>query len=319
VAAVAGLLAAGPALGYVRTTKDGLCLWWGRRSIPFTLNDFGARPAPNVCTALPDTSSSVGSASAAARAAFATWAGATRPGEAQPCTDLSFAESSTSSIATGVNGTNLVVWRHGPCAAPIVADGDRCLADGTCADVYNCWDHGPSYVALTTVKYSTRTGEIVNADVELNGWDGGSSSAGSYFTCLDPGIAKCAKYGDPSCIDIDVQTVVVHEAGHLLGLDHAEAGTVMYKFLGRGEVRRSLTGDDAAGACGIYPAGGATVTCLPEKHGCSTAGGDGLLGLAAAAWLARRSGRRPRPAQYTNAPAYPTTAESSPLASPEWP
>jgi uncharacterized protein (TIGR03382 family) len=178
-----------------------------------------------------------------------------------------------------------------------VPDGDRCLAGGTCADVYNCWDHGPSYVALTTVKYSTRTGEIVNADVELNGWDG-ATSAGSYFTCLDPGagiVQPCVTDGAARCIELDVQTVVLHEAGHLLGLDHAEAGTVMYFAVSRGEVRRSLTADDAAGACAIYPAGGATVTCLPEKHGCSTAGGEGVLGLAVAAWLARRRGRHPRP------------------------
>ncbi len=44
----------------------------------------------------------------------------------------------------------------------------RASAAGTCGNVYDCWDHSSSVVALTTSTYIPATGELVDADVELN-------------------------------------------------------------------------------------------------------------------------------------------------------
>jgi hypothetical protein len=51
----------------------------------------------------------------------------------------------------------------------------------------------------------------------------------------------------------DVQTVILHEFGHLLGLDHSSGTTpVMYGYTSVGLVKRSLTADDSYGLSQIY-------------------------------------------------------------------
>jgi hypothetical protein len=65
---------------------------------------------------------------------------------------------------------------------------------------------------------------------------------------------------------VDTKTVILHETGHMAGLEHScpplgpcspeEANAVMY-FAYRG-VKRALTADDIAGISAIYPAGGET-------------------------------------------------------------
>jgi len=53
--------------------------------------------------------------------------------------------------------------------------------------------------------------------------------------------------------DIDAETVLLHEEGHALGLDHSnEAGSIMNAFYGG--VQRTLGSDDMIGISAIYPA-----------------------------------------------------------------
>lgn len=158
-------------------------------------------------------------------------------------------------------------------------------------------------LALTTLSYNFKTGEIYDADVELN-------SKEVVFTVGD------------GAVRVDLESILTHEAGHFLGLDHSlEAGATMTSgyFDGTTE-HRTLDGDDIAGICAAYPSAGRTATensceprhgyaevCAADASGCSVQGAPdprgkagragalfgalGLLGLG----LGRRrfAGRRP--------------------------
>jgi hypothetical protein len=148
-------------------------------------------------------------------------------------------------------------------------------------------------LALTTTTYDTRTGEILDSDVELYASNG--MGQGFNFTC------------STTAPDYDVQAVVGHEAGHVLGLDHpCEDGTpqpvpgypvcdggvqpaIMWPTTGSVS-QRELQQDDMDGVCTMYPVGQATLTCPPiaddSGGGCSSGGGAGIAALGAAAALA---------------------------------
>lgn len=99
---------------------------------------------------------------------------------------------------------------------------------------------------------------------------------------------------DTSCdgTAFDLRTVVLHEAGHVLGLDHSSfSSAVMAAGRTPAEILRSPQADDIAGLCTVYPTG-----AVPDDDGgiCS-AGRTGRPGglllplfLAAIALLLRR-------------------------------
>lgn len=119
------------------------------------------------------------------------------------------------------------------------------------------WPHqgvldGNQDIALTTVTYDTNTGEIFDADIEVN-------SKGYKLTTDDKNV------------DTDLVSVLTHEAGHFLGLGHSDPGNVMQPTYTMGSVRRDPTTDDQNGMCAIYPPGRPTqgaCTYLP-RHGFS--------------------------------------------------
>jgi hypothetical protein len=61
---------------------------------------------------------------------------------------------------------------------------------------------------------------------------------------------------------------MVHEAGHFLGLDHSrEENSVMNAELAASQVKTSLSPDDVAAICEIYPPARETAACDPSPHG----------------------------------------------------
>jgi len=142
--------------------------------------------------------------------------------------------------------------------------------------------YDPAALALTSVSARTSTGEIVDADIEINAF---------HFLWAD-------RVAHPELTDRhDLQNAVTHEIGHLLGLEHScfsgggatrpndhagqpipdcanasasVAATTMFPSSLPGDVeRRTLAPDDQAAVCGIYPAAatpcppGAACTCPP--------------------------------------------------------
>ncbi|HXN34368.1 MAG TPA: matrixin family metalloprotease [Polyangiaceae bacterium] len=95
-------------------------------------------------------------------------------------------------------------------------------------------------LGLTTVTFDARSGEIYDADTEING-------------TVPLGVS------DPVASDsYDLASIITHEMGHFLGLAHsADRSATMYaQYVAGSTSMRSLTGDDSAGVCSIYPPNG---------------------------------------------------------------
>ena len=109
-------------------------------------------------------------------------------------------------------------------------------------------------LALTTITFNVESGEIFDADVEIN-------SADNPLTLGDDNVQA------------DLDSIVTHEAGHFLGLAHScSSDATMFPSYKFGEVKlRSLDADDAAGICDIYPPSSRTQNCdATPRHGFST-------------------------------------------------
>lgn len=168
-------------------------------------------------------------------------------------------------------------------------------------------------LAKTTVTFDDETGEIFDADIEIN-------HAYNQFTISEENV------------EYDLESIVTHEVGHFIGLDHSlDAAATMNATYERGSIElRSIEIDDVDGACAAYepdrdakcstkPKGGLRIDCgktAAEKEaesegddgGCSVGrGGVGgppgvatrrgpsgagwlLLGLAIGVW--RCAGRK---------------------------
>lgn len=279
VVLLAALLAAAPAQAYQQTTGvGGVRLRWTSPTVEWFLNS--CRPASSPSC---QGTASGDPATAAVRAAFAAWEGATRPGETAACSGikLPFAGPSTSvAIASGTTSQHLVVFRQGWCSSNPDAVSDPCYQAGTCDTKYNCFDDvtggmSRNVLALTTVIYDSNTGAIADADMEIVDWGGltgslhGSTTGppdGWYWTCFDPSTeALCATYGESGCAYMDLQNTVTHEVGHFIGIAHpcetergdctaAMAPTTMYPSASPKETaKRSLDPDDVEAVCTIYP------------------------------------------------------------------
>jgi hypothetical protein len=281
------VLAAVPARGSERTTVPGtdICLYWNTRQIPWTASLLGT---PEIG---PDRSAEV------MRLSFATW-------QATTCTDLRFQEKPASSSRSvgwtrGEPANDLVLFRTRRCVDDgVVPMDDPCWLENDCSNHYDCWSYGDGVIALTTTSYNSTTGEMIDADIELN-------AATFYFTARDGPACQPPDFTD--CVATDLQNTVTHEIGHVLGLAHSkDPMATMFAQAPLGDTeKRTLGEDDTTAICAMYPAGKPPVTCFtPFKltpvarsgTGCAAAGStsSGLLAGAAACLrlLRRREGDR---------------------------
>jgi hypothetical protein len=292
-----------PAAAFERSGGvGGVCLWWTPRSVAWQANVVRHGAAPT-CGAEATMD--------AVAAGFAAW---TPLGDAT-CADLELPGSVTASTEAGYDpdgpNTNLVVFRHGACS--LLDPTLPCFAKGTCPNDFGCWDDATpadrDILALTSVSYSLANGAILDADVEVNDWDGVDPGAaivsrplhGWYITCSGAGPV-CQTYGESGCQYLDLQSVLTHEAGHFLGLgDVALANVTMNASSLPGDVsRRTLAPDDVAGVCAIYPPGEASPVCTVHSTGCGCGAGAApssllLWSLLALAIGSRRSAKSAAP------------------------
>lgn len=275
---------------------DGTCLYWKPRTL---------RWHP---TQMPDGSAPQADLVQVVRNSFAAW-------EAPDCTDLAFQEGSLVPRVVGYdpNGSNANVVVFHDMRCDDIPDSDPCHLEFSC----DCWNFPQRMIAVTTTTFRQCTGEIVDADIEMNGadfrltWVDGPTCAEVEDACG----SSCSEEDLRGCVETDVENTLVHEIGHLIGLDHSqERDATMYAEAARGETsKRSLHRDDVAGVCDIYPAGRKTWICEPadipqcEGHGqsgltqpsgigCAAGGGGGAVSLWVAAalgwwgWRRRRGG-----------------------------
>ena len=276
---ILSLLAASRGEAYERQSVDGkpgLYLFWQNRNITYWVNRAGSADV-----SLKETLGAI------KRASFA-WS-------SPSCTDLRFtyggleaAQKTNLTIAEAEapDKKNLIVWHEAQWPPP----------DATDKSITK------DMAAVTTVIYDATTGVIVDADVDLNGYN-------FFWTTTDDGTKAAT----------DIENTITHELGHLLGLAHSpEPEATMFANTSQGDLKkRTLEQDDIAGVCFIYPfdtttpqgAGQGTVK-VDVQGGCSLGGAPrassrsplALLSLALLFLLAGRGYARRRHEARRDAP-----------------
>jgi hypothetical protein len=123
------------------------------------------------------------------------------------------------------------------------------------------YDDANNTLGLTTVTFDPDSGEIYDADMEIN-------------------ATVPLSVGDPvPPTGYDFDSIVTHEAGHFLGMAHSgdDRATMFAHYSPGTSTMRVLTDDDVKGVCNIYPPGGAR-SVDPSIPGANKAG---LIGEAA--------------------------------------
>ncbi len=110
---------------------------------------------------------------------------------------------------------------------------------------------GENNIAKTTVSFDPDSGEIYDADIEMN-------FANNQFTLHD----------DEEVV-YDLEAVITHEVGHFIGIDHSRLyeATMYYGYNEGDTYQRDLSEDDIEAICDIYPPDRAASCETSPKNG----------------------------------------------------
>jgi hypothetical protein len=116
-----------------------------------------------------------------------------------------------------------------------------------------CWNSGSSGGALATTYMWGGVPNMTQADMVF--WDGPWTWSTSW----------------PTFSQFDVESVGLHEFGHIVGLGHSQYNwAVMWYSIAYGEVQRALSSDDIAGILAIYGGGSVNLTVDLTPTGSTT-------------------------------------------------
>jgi hypothetical protein len=218
---------------------EGLPVWWRNRCIGYTLQKDASRQI-----AYNDAARSLA-------VAFGKWTSASCPNATN--------DGSPPSID---------VRDLGPVACDEVRYNDAGANQNLIVFRDDVWPHNDptNTLALTTVVYDRASGELYDADMEINT------------------VQHKMSLGDPvPSGEYDFDSIITHEAGHFFGLAHsADDQATMYAHYTDGSTSmRTLAQDDIDGICSIYtPEGKRTIAeaatvdqgaCDPTpRHGFTT-------------------------------------------------
>lgn len=230
---------------FVRTVVkdvDGqqVCATWSKREYVYRVDVAGSArtPGESELTAIDQS--------------FATWRTV-----AERCSDFVFSRGPNISqpiVGKNTDSENVITFREKLCDE-VVPDTDDCLLNNTCGNMHRCWQHDHVTIALTTSSYLTRSGVVIDSDIEMN-------AALYLFTTVSS--PPCNEGTESArCVASDIQNTLTHEIGHVVGLDHSlyESST-MYSSAALGEtLKRVIDVGTAEGFCWTYPTGKPPLPC----------------------------------------------------------
>ena len=175
--------------------------------------------------------------------------------------------------------SNTASWAYNGAGAPASVAGSALSASSSSA---SAWGSGSNFQfsgggatgagtgacggggtdGQNTVGWAVQSGSVLA--VTCSWYNGGSpfGAAAEFDMQIDPDWT----WTTGGAANIDLQSVITHEFGHALGLNHsADGSAVMYPSYSAGSTKRSLAADDLAGIVAIYGTAGGAATTTPTN------------------------------------------------------
>jgi hypothetical protein len=208
---------------------SGAPLWWRSSCVGYDLNAAASRGVDFI-----DFTDAV-------HAAFTAWTGATCHAD----DDVKAASSRVSVDARDLGPVacaRATYDKTGPNQNVITFHDDRWPYEA--ADPAATGAAKSTTIALTTVTFDPESGEIFDADVEINS--------------ADYEVVPLSVVTAPTPDQVDLQAVLTHELGHFLGLAHSPSADAVMNASGDADIgsavpKRDLRSEDVSGICAIYP------------------------------------------------------------------